>query len=48
MNDSEEHISAAEIEPEHDCGKPLVVDWTDSQWFQIWLKLARHEELQAA
>jgi len=20
-----------------------VPDWTESEWFQVWLKLARHE-----
>ena len=22
----------------------LPVDWTESEWFKVWLKLARHEE----
>jgi len=48
MNDYEQPVSAAEIEPEHDCGKPILVEWMDSEWFQVWLKLARHEEAQAA
>jgi hypothetical protein len=21
----------------------IVPDWTESEWFQVWLKLARHE-----
>ena len=48
MNDSEQPFSAAEREPEHDYGKPLLVEWMDSEWFRVWLKLARHEEAQAA
>jgi hypothetical protein len=23
--------------------KTIVPDWTESEWFQVWLKLARHE-----
>jgi hypothetical protein len=48
MKDYEQSDSAADVEVERDCGKPLLVDWTDSEWFQVWLKLARHEEAQAA
>jgi hypothetical protein len=22
----------------------LPVDWTESEWFRVWLKLARHED----
>ena len=45
--DKNKQLIGAEIEPERDCGKPLLIDWTDSEWFQIWLKLARHEDPQA-
>jgi len=48
MNNNEQPINVTEIEPDHDWGKPLLVDWMDSDWFQVWLKLARHEDLQAA
>jgi hypothetical protein len=48
MNEHEQPVSAADLECDYDCGKPLLVEWTDSEWFHVWLKLARHEEAQAA
>jgi len=53
MEKNEPRASAADarppqIEPDHDCGRPLLIEWMDSDWFQVWLKLARHEEAQAA
>jgi hypothetical protein len=48
MDNNEQFVSVAEIESEPDCGKPLLVEWADSDWFQVWLKLARHQEAQAA
>ena len=37
-----------QLQPEPDHGKPLLVDWADSEWFRVWLKLARHESVEAA
>ncbi|HKQ37384.1 MAG TPA: hypothetical protein VJ063_04845 [Verrucomicrobiae bacterium] len=47
--EQQKETNESEVEHEHDCGKPLLVEWMDSDWFQVWLKLARHEEeVQAA
>jgi len=48
MDNSEQTISAGDAQPEYDYGKPLLVEWMDSEWFQVWLRLARHEEAQPA
>jgi hypothetical protein len=47
MDNIEQLISVAEIEPQRECGEPLLVEWMESEWFQVWLKLARHEEREA-
>jgi hypothetical protein len=33
---------AAKIEQEKPTFRTIEPDWTESEWFQIWLKLARH------
>ena len=48
MDNPEQAISVGDARPEYDYGKPLLVDWMDAEWFQVWLKLARHEKAQAA
>lgn len=48
MNNDEQFLNVHDVEPEPDYGKPLLVEWTDSDWFKVWLRLARHEEPQAA
>ena len=35
-------------QPQPDQGRPLFVEWMDSEWFSVWLKLARHEPIEAA
>ena len=47
MDNNEQLDNGAAIEPEHPCSKPLLIDWMDSEWFQVWLKLARHERVEA-
>ena len=32
-------LQASEFEP----GESVDVDWAHSEWFQVWLELARHE-----
>jgi hypothetical protein len=50
MNSNEEPKEPLEsqTQSERDPGQPLVVDWADSDWFQVWLRLARHEPVEAA
>ena len=48
METSERESDTKGFEAEPDCGKPLLIEWMDSEWFQVWLKLARHEQAQAA
>ncbi|HTD88294.1 MAG TPA: hypothetical protein VK850_17105 [Candidatus Binatia bacterium] len=48
MKSSEQQTDTNEPKAEQDYGKPLLVEWMDSNWFQVWLKLARHEEVQPA
>jgi hypothetical protein len=50
MNESELANESREAQPQAqaDPGKPLFVDWAESEWFNVWLKIARHEPIKAA
>jgi hypothetical protein len=50
MNETELSKESTEVQPlpESDRGRQLLVEWIDSEWFSVWLKLARHEPIEAA
>jgi len=50
MNETEQVYRSLEVrgEREPDYGKPLLVEWIDSQWFSVLLKIAGHQPMEAA
>jgi hypothetical protein len=46
MQNEKEEVSSQEQEWIA-CGKQIRPDWTESEWFQVWLKLARNEQVEA-
>jgi len=42
MNETGFEPVVVEPEVEKSISRKIEPDWTESEWFQVWLKLARH------
>jgi len=40
----ESHSRSEQLPPPPAQREVVPVDWTESEWFNVWLKLARHEQ----
>jgi hypothetical protein len=40
----QERLSLPKHQPPSAQREGVPVDWTESEWFKVWLKLARHED----